>query len=497
MSGQNRAARASIVLVAAAAVAISALAGGSDARAAAESPAAPTAARRIAPASPGLEKIKHIVIIMQENRTFDGYFGTFPGADGLPRDAAGNIDVCIPNPLDASGECARPFHDTRDRNVGGPHAYEDSVVDVNGGKMDGFVKVFKSARERCLKKFLPGCGGADAKHPDVMGYRDESDIPNYWRYARDFVLQDHMFAQVNSWSLPAHLFMVSAWSARCKNDDPFSCVNDVIRPPDARRPQGLDDVIYAWTDITHLLHANDVPWAYYVFKGNEPDCRDESTITCRPEPQEAATPGIWNPLPLFTTVKDDGQLDDIKSVNEFDRAARTGKLPSVSWVIPNSVVSEHPMSKVSAGQAYVTGLVNELMCGPDWDSTAILFSYDDWGGFYDHVVPPDVDQNGYGIRVPGMVISPYAKHGMIDSQILSHDAYLKLIEDAFLGGQRLDPLTDGRPDPRPTVREDVPILGDITASFDFSQAPREGYTLDPNPGKGPAVAQACPTGKKS
>ncbi|MGH2637517.1 MAG: alkaline phosphatase family protein, partial [Actinomycetota bacterium] len=103
--------------------------------------------------------------------------------------------------------------------------------------------------------------------------------------------------------------------------------------------------------------------------------------------------------------------------------------------------------------------------------------------FYDHVEPPRVDLNGYGIRVPGIVISPWAKSGTIDSQILSFDAYLRLIEDLFLGGQRLDPATMSRPDSRPTVREEVPILGDLLNSFDFTQEPLPPLILDPNAGR--------------
>ncbi len=117
------------------------------------------------------------------------------------------------------------------------------------------------------------------------------------------------------------------------------------------------------------------------------------------------------------------------------------------------------------------------MQGPDWNSTAIFLSWDDWGGFYDHVAPPNVDENGYGLRVPGIVISPYAKRGYIDHQTLSHDAYVKFIEDDFLGGQRLDPKTDGRPDPRPTVRENATQLGNVANDFDFSQTPRVPMVL--------------------
>jgi phospholipase C len=114
------------------------------------------------------------------------------------------------------------------------------------------------------------------------------------------------------------------------------------------------------------------------------------------------------------------------------------------------------------------------MQSPDWNSTAIFLTWDDWSGLYDHVVPPSVDKYGYGLRVPGLVISPYAKQGFIDHQVVSHDAYMKFIEDDFLGGQRLDPATDGRPDPRPTVRDQ---LGDLTQDFNFNQQPSPPVVL--------------------
>jgi hypothetical protein len=121
------------------------------------------------------------------------------------------------------------------------------------------------------------------------------------------------------------------------------------------------------------------------------------------------------------------------------------------------------------------------MRSPDWPSTAIFLSWDDWGGFYDHVAPPQIDQNGYGLRVPGIVISPYARAGFVDNQTLSHDAYLKFIEDDFLGGERINPTTDGRPDPRPDVREANPALGDLAADFDFTQPPAPPFLLPVHP----------------
>jgi phospholipase C len=284
-----------------------------------------------------------------------------------------------------------------------------------------------------------------------------------------------MFEPVRSWSLPEHLFMVSEWSAKCTDaKDPFSCTNR-LEPPPGGSP-------YAWTDITYLLHRFSVTWGYYVFKGREPDCEVDSQMTCKPVHQGPRTPSIWNPLPSFTDVARDRQTANVKSLNAFFRAATAGRLPAVSWIVPNDYVSEHPPNLVSAGQTYVTGLVNAVMQSPDWRSSAIFISWDDWGGFYDQVVPPKVDRNGYGLRVPGMVISPYAKRGYIDHQTLSFDAYNRFIEDDFLDGQRLNPRTDGRPDSRRNVRESNPSLKDLRRDFDFGQRPRR-----------PVILPVCPT----
>ena len=437
---------------------------------------ASTGTKRSAAPPPGIHKIKHVVVIMQENRSFDSYFGTYPGVDGIPR------GVCVPDPR---GGCLRPYHVSKDRNVGGPHALKNAVRDINGGAMDGFVREAVSARKACVDPNDPVCS-SPAAGSDVMGYHDAREIPNYWAYARNYVLQDHMFEPNKSWSLPAHLLTVSAWSAKCSvKGDPMSCVSapDLpATPPDFRGNLKKRIPDYAWTDITYLLHKHNVSWRYYVFSGTQPDCEDDAAISCKPIPQDAKTPGIWNPLPWFDTVRENWQLSNITPLGNFFKAARKGKLPAVSWVVPTQKVSEHPPGLVSAGQAYVTTLVNAIMRSPNWSSTAIFLTWDDWGGFYDHVLPPTVDAESYGLRVPGLVISPYAKRGYIDHQILSFDAYLKFIEDDFLAGERLNPKTDGRPDPRPYVREDVPLLGNVVDDFDFTQQPRPPIVLDPYPG---------------
>ncbi|MBV8726896.1 MAG: phospholipase, partial [Candidatus Eremiobacteraeota bacterium] len=280
------------------------------------------------------------------------------------------------------------------------------------------------------------------------------------------------------------LFMVSEWSALCSRiGDPMSCVS-ALQNPDNPRDFAValgartlpDRPDYAWTDLTYLLHRKHVSWAYYVMGGYEPDCANDAA-ECAPRRQNVRTPGIWNPLPSFDTVKADGEAANVQDISNFFRAARSGTLPAVVWLAPAQRYSEHPPAPVSMGQAYVTGAINAIMRSPDWNSTAIFLSWDDWGGFYDHVAPPRVDQNGYGLRVPGIVISPYARRGFIDHQTLSHDAYVKFIEDDFLSSARIDPRTDGRPDPRPDVRENQPVLGDLRRDFNFAQPPRPPMIL--------------------
>ena len=414
---------------------------------------------------------------MQENRSFDSYFGTYPGADGIPK------GVCVPVPR--GGGCVRPYHDTSNRNAGGPHDHVNAVRDIDAGNMDGFVLQAASGRRAACSAQIdaPTCSLAP-RAPDVVGYHDWHEIPNYWAYARHFVLQDHMFQPDLSWSLPAHLYMVSGWSAKCSvAGNPTSCRSAVQAPGSPPGdPQNTTGATpdYAWTDLTYLLHKAHVSWRYYVAKGSQPDCADNAMF-CAPVPQKAATPGIWNPLPYFDTVRQDGQLQNVAPLQSFFRAARTGTLPAVSWITPAQAVSEHPPALITRGQAYVTSLVDAVMRSKDWSSTAIFLSWDDWGGFYDHVAPPRVDAQGYGLRVPGLVISPYARRGFVDHQVLSHDAYLKFIEDDFLGGARLDPRTDGRPDPRPDVRESAPILGNLARDFDFTQEPRPPLILPLHP----------------
>jgi phospholipase C len=437
--------------------------------------------------------IKHVVVINQENRSFDHYFGTFPGVDGIPMDGGVPI-VCVPYPDGGpdGATCERPYHDKNDENFGGPHSSGAFMTCYDDGKMDGFIdNAHGGLKKKCKNPDDPECELGTTI--DVMGYHTEGEIPNYWAYAKAFVLQDHMFEPVASYSLPDHLYMVSAWSATCTPaNDPAHCVTDLDNPgngspsmSDAGKKGKKDGgPEYAWTDITFLLHAHGVSWNYFVAEGQEPDC-DDGEMFCDAGKQNYLKPGYWNVLPWFDTVKEDDEVGNVTDTNQFFEGLKAGKLAQVSWLIPSSALSEHPPNLVSRGQAYVTQIINAVMKSPFWDSTVIFLTWDDWGGFYDHAVPTSVDPNGYGIRVPAMTISPWVKPGLIDKQVLSHDAYLKFIEDLFLDGERLDPHTDGRFDSRleagSTVRENDPQLGDLLSEFDFTQTPNKPLVLDPCP----------------
>ena len=364
-------------------------------------------------AFPSIHLIKHVVVIMQENRSFDSYFGTYPGADGYPT-KDGRFTVCVPNPV--AHRCDYPYHDPALVNVGAKHNAQAARADIAGGRMNGFIgEAQRSTTDN------------PHKQTDVMGYHDAREIPNYWTYAQDFVLQDHMFESDASWSLPSHLFTLSEWSARCATPDPSSCRNDdeqgnnsplqggQIDPPLAaliyhhlnqrnravehavhqrgklppRQPLLPHHEIFSWTDMTYLLYRHHVSWAYYVAPGTPPDCADDAAL-CSDKPRQApGTPGIWNPLPNFQTVRIDAQQGNIQSTSNFYAAARDGTLPSVSWIVPNEAESEHAPALVSDGMRYVTTLIDAIMRSPDWDSTAIFLTWDDWGGFYDHVAPAE------------------------------------------------------------------------------------------------------------
>jgi phospholipase C len=432
--------------------------------------------------------IKHVIMIMQENRSFDHYFGTFPGADGIPK------GVCMPmDPSNPSLGCVVPFHDEHDVSAAGPHSSQDQQNDLDDGitqdLMDGFVLSQRNAVAMQCQGKPPGChSSADGftRH-DVMGYHTQEEIPNYWAYAEHFVLQDQLYEGLRGHSVPSHYELTSEWAAVCTDKTQASTCTTANDVPTPSVPAG-DEL--PWVSLFEMLDRNGVSWKYYLGDGEEPDCEDGS-MTCEPQNQHHGVPTAWNPTPLYAWVQGKGGdylARHNPSADQFLLDLQNKTLPQVAWITPNAKLSEHPQRGVTAGMEYVTSLVNAVMQSPYWSSTAIFIAWDDFGGFYDHVTPPNVDRNatstpiqGYGIRVPGLLISPYARPAYIDHQVLSFDSYATLFEDLFMGGERLDPAKYGNPDSRPSQRDSIASVsfldgrtlpvGRLINEFDFTQTP--------------------------
>jgi phospholipase C len=428
-----------------------------------------------------MEKIDHVIFIVQENRSFDHYFGTYPGADGIPKTDSGAFTRSTCNPHPVLGRCLRPYHTTNDVNIGGPHEHVSATTARNDGKMNGFIEAAATSphTKKCvldpsLEECQPFLG--PKLQPDAMSFRNRDDIPNYWALADWGVLQDQLYASVDSYSLPAHMFIFSGWAATCSGG-PSTCKGSFA--PDIKKT-------FNWTPIPYLLDADGVSWAWYV--GEDTTVTDTCYPDCNQQAGDDFSPPNWNPPPGYGYLKNTAPYtipSHIKGVDHFREAlADCGtpdcpEVPSVSWIIPAEKVSEHPgKGSMRPGYNYVSQLVNDIGASPVWDSAAVFIYWDDWGGFYDHKPPVKVDGLGYGIRVPGMMISPWAKEGYIDHQVLSFDAMLKFIEDRFLGGKRLDPDAPYMPeDNRPGVRENATKLGDLYEEFDFTQSPRDAPVL--------------------
>jgi phospholipase C len=321
-------------------------------------------------------RIDHILFLIQENHTFDNYFGTYPGAEGFPPG--------VKLPLRPGMRPAvAPFHFASPLTHDMSHEWEAARAAYDGGKMDGFISAENSL--------------------DTMGYYDATDIPNYWAYARAFTLADQFFSSLQGPSLPNHLYTVAAQSG--------GVVRNYLHAPE----QGFD-----FPTMFDLLGASQVSWKYYDGRAN---------------PQAY---GLWNPLPAFKAFRGSTELRAHLVGNaQYFRDLRDGQLPSVAWIVPNPPESEHPPHEIQVGMWYVTAVVNALMKSPYWQNTALVITWDDYGGFYDHVPPPQVDKFGYGPRVPALIISPYARAGFVDHTPYEFCSVLRFIENRF----QLPPLT--------------------------------------------------------
>ena len=339
-------------------------------------------------AVPAFAAIKNIVIVFQENHTFDNYFGTFPGADGT----AGS-GICLPQKKGGTTPCVAPFHSATVTPVDMNHTWASAHADYDGGKMDGFVYSEGDQATMC--------------------YFDGTDISRYWKAAQQYVLCDGYFTSVMSESLPNHLSLVAGTCGGIIND---SVPRTISFPP-----------------IFQQLDQSGISWKVY----SDTTSWFESFAYVQSSPGAKA-----NFVPASSFAKD----------------VQSGALSQVSWIIGAAGGDEHPPSNVQQGMDGVAdGIVNAVGASKYWGGAAIFVTWDDYGGFYDHVPPPQVDEYGYGFRVPCLVVSPYAKAGFVDSATNDHTSILKFVEDRF----GLTPLS---------TRDAA--ANDMAEAFDFAQPAR-------------------------
>lgn len=357
--------------------------------------------------------IKHFIVLMQENHSFDNYFGTYPDADGLPP------DTCMPvNPVDpANTECVRPFHIGHTQVVDLSHNIQTWKRQYHDGRMDGFIAAFREeGRDGTL----------------TMGYYDGTDLPFHWNVADQYVLFDRFFSSAAGGSVKNHMYWVTAAPG---NDE------DAI-------PKG------GWNDLPTIfdrLQERGISWKFYV-ENYDPTITYRSDLTG----DRGAQP-VWVPLLAYARYIDDPNLfSHIVNLDEYYHDLQSGTLPAVSYIVPSGA-SEHPPGSLEAGQRFIRSLVTALMSSSAWDTSAFLWTYDDWGGWFDHVKPPQVDEHGYGFRVPALLVSAYARKGYVDSTVLDYTSILKFIEENW----GIPPLTqrDAR-------------ANNFLSAFDFASAPR-------------------------
>jgi phospholipase C len=363
--------------------------------------------------------IKHVVFLIKENRTFDHLFGRFPGADGVT--------------VGRDGGQPRPLRRAIDATPGDiPHCYWCSILAWNGGAMDGFDQ--GEHGDWAYTQFRP------------------SQLPNYWRWAKRNVLFDNFFASAWGPSFPNHLYTIAAQSGGARDNprrrgffsNTFGCdapPEQVVEVFDAEGNIVKVPPCFDFLTVGDLLNDADVPWAYYAAT-------------------EQQRGYIWNAYSSISRYRERPNVwaRHIRPVDDVVADIEAGTLPPVTWITPRFELSEHPEYSFCHGENWSTEVINALMEAPTWESTAIFLTWDDYGGFYDHVPPPDIDTMGFGIRVPMIVLSPYAKQGEVSSELGEFSSVLRFMEDNW----RLRPFLTERD------RDATPLL----SAFDFDQEPR-------------------------
>ncbi len=361
-------------------------------------------------------QIRHVIVIMQENRSFDNLFHGFPGADSAQTGMSDGVEI----PL-------APVSLADSHDLG--HAHPDWWHDWDHGKMDGFTRPSAA---------LPNL---------AYSYVPASQLQPYWDLAKQYTLGDRMFQSNTGPSFVAHQYMIAGQSGQ-SDGDPNSSMWGCDAPAGTTvptiGPDGTDlPGVYPCFDyqtIADLLDAQAVTWRYYA-----PGSRDGYFLL-------SAFQAIRH-IRYGSDWKDKVVSPQTQVFNDLKR----GELAQVTWIVPDLAHSDHPGNKSVEGPDWVASIVNAVGKSPFWNSTAIFIAWDDWGGWYDHVLPPSVDKMGLGFRVPLIVVSPYAKHGYVSHQTYEASGFLTFIEKTF-----------GLPNLG--VRDAT--ANDFADCFDFSQKPR-------------------------
>jgi phospholipase C len=368
---------------------------------------------------PATTPIKHFVFLMQGGRTFDNYFGTYPGADGL---GAGTCQ-----PLSVSGPaspCVKPF--LLDNSERAPLGANATIIasQWNGGKMNGFVAAYQQQ----------GRDGAMA-----MGHYNATQLPFYWEAAQNYVLFDHFFSSAQYGIRNNRSYWVSASPAPGGT---------------GRIPAGGYGNLQT---IFDRLQAAHVSWKFYVQGYN----RAQTYKSVSPDSSETQTARV--PLVDFRRFTHDPSLaSHIVGLDQYYRDLRAGTLPAVAYVASSSGDDERSAQSVSAGQSMVGTMTTQLMESRYWDNSAFMWSYDGSGGWYDGVRPPTVAGQTLGYRVPALLVSAYARKGLVSHTVLNYTSALRFIEQNWT----LAPLT----------ARDAHAKS-LLSAFDFGQGPRSPVLL--------------------
>jgi phospholipase C len=415
----------------------------------------------------GAHKIQHIIFLIKENRTFDNYFGTYPGANGATKAVA------------SDGKQVALIHEA-DQIPDIDHSSEGARNAYDGGKMDRFDLLHSggTAAQRARQQGGqgPGAQGPGGRRrqgalppPDQQQQTGpyannsltqfyESDIPNYWKYAREYVLGDNMFSSLMGPSFPNHLYTIAAQSggaidnprtdrnigtlANATNGWGCDIPNQQVKVQTSGTVK-FEDACFDFNTLADELDAKGLSWRYYAPPSGKPGY-------------------IWSSYDGIRHIRNGPDWKNVVPTPEFLVDAAAGKLAAVSWIVTPAMVSEHAPASVCVGENWTVSLMNALMQGPDWQSSAVFLTWDDFGGFYDHVPPQQVDGYGLGFRVPLLVISPYAKRGYIDHTQYEFSSMLRFAETVLA----LAPMTER--DRR---------ANDMMGAFDFNQKPRSGLIL--------------------